>query len=74
MDSNVIKGKWKQMIGGLKQKWADLTDDDWKHIEGDRDKLIGKIQERYGYAKERAHREVDEYFKEQEQKQQRKIS
>lgn len=74
MDSNVIKGKWKQMVGGLKQKWADLTDDDWKHIEGDRDKLIGKIQERYGYAKERAHHEVDEYFKEQERKQERKIS
>lgn len=59
------------MIGGLKQKWADLTDDDWKHIEGDKDKLIGKIQERYGYAREQAHREVDQYLKEQEQREQR---
>jgi uncharacterized protein YjbJ (UPF0337 family) len=71
MNQDILKGKWKQMIGGLKQKWADLTDDDWKHIEGDKDKLIGKIQERYGYAREQAHREVDQYLKEQEQREQR---
>ena len=74
MDSNVIKGKWKQLVGGMKQKWANLTEDDWKHVEGDKNKLIGRIQERYGHAKERAQREVDDYFKEQEGKQERKIS
>ena len=74
MDSNVIKGKWKQFVGGMKQKWANLTEDDWKHVEGDKDKLVGRIQERYGHAKERAQREVDEYFKEQERREERKIS
>ena len=62
MNSDVLKGKWNQMIGGLKQKWGDLTDNDWTHINGDKDKLVGKIQERYGYAKDRAAREVDQYF------------
>src|ERR1043166_2235697 len=60
MNSDVLKGKWKQMMGGLKQKWGDLTENDWTHINGDRDKLVGKIQERYGYAKDRAAREVDD--------------
>ena len=66
MNADILKGKWKQMVGGFKQKWADLTDDDWKHVEGDKDKLIGKIQERYGHARDRAKQEVDDYLKEQE--------
>jgi uncharacterized protein YjbJ (UPF0337 family) len=66
MNQDILKGKWKQMIGGLKQKWADLTEDDWKHVEGDKDKLVGKIQERYGYSRDEASREVDEYFQQHE--------
>jgi uncharacterized protein YjbJ (UPF0337 family) len=34
MNADILKGKWKQMVGGFKQKWADLTDDDWKHVDG----------------------------------------
>jgi uncharacterized protein YjbJ (UPF0337 family) len=71
MNSDILKGKWGQMIGGLKQKWADLTDDDWEHVKGDKDKLVGKIQERYGYAKEDAERELDRHLAEHEQ---RKVS
>ena len=37
MNEDILRGKWKQCVGSLKQKWADLTDDDWKHIEGDKD-------------------------------------
>jgi uncharacterized protein YjbJ (UPF0337 family) len=62
MDANILKGKWKQMVGDMKRKWSDLTDDDWKHVEGDRDKFVGKLQERYGYAKDRAGAEVDEFL------------
>lgn len=47
------------MKGTVKQKWADLTDDDLLHIEGSRDKLVGKVQERYGHSKDDAEREVD---------------
>jgi len=47
-----IKGKWKQIEGEAKRAWAKLTDDDWKLIGGDIEKLVGKIQERYGDAKE----------------------
>ena len=61
MNWDQIEGNWKQFKGHVKQKWADLTDDDLTAIEGKRDQLAGKLQERYGYAKERAERELDEF-------------
>ena len=51
MNADVMKGKWKQMRGEVKKWWGDLTDDDLDRIEGERDKLIGRLQERYGYAR-----------------------
>ena len=72
MNKDVFKGRFKQLVGGLKQKWADLTDDDWTHISGDKDKLVGKIQERYGLAKDDAARQVDDYFHEMDRN--RKVS
>ncbi|WP_223703103.1 CsbD family protein [Sutcliffiella deserti] len=59
MNQTSMKGKWNQMKGDAKQKWGNLTDDDLQEVEGDRDKLVGKIQERYGKSKEEAEREVD---------------
>jgi uncharacterized protein YjbJ (UPF0337 family) len=56
-----MQGKWKQAKGSLKQQWGKLTDDDLDVIAGQRDKLIGKLQERYGYAKEDAQRKADEW-------------
>ena len=61
MNNQTLKGEWNQLKGSVKQKWADLTDDDLTHIEGDRDKLVGRIQERYGHSKEDAERDVDEW-------------
>ena len=49
------------MKATVKQKWASLTDDDLTHIEGSRDKLVGRVQERYGHNKEEAEREVDDW-------------
>jgi uncharacterized protein YjbJ (UPF0337 family) len=49
---------WNQFKGRVKQQWGDLTDDDLTRIEGRRDELIGRLQERYGYEKERAEEEV----------------
>jgi uncharacterized protein YjbJ (UPF0337 family) len=62
MNTDVLKGKWKQLRGEAKKWWGELTDDDLDKIAGDRDKLVGVIQERYGYAKEEAEREVDRRF------------
>ena len=61
MDWDRIQGNWKQMAGTLKQKWAKLTDDEFAEIGGQRDKLVGKIQERYGIARDEAERQVNEW-------------
>jgi uncharacterized protein YjbJ (UPF0337 family) len=63
MNWDQIEGKWKQTKGSLKQQWGKLTDDDLDVIAGQRDKLVGKLQERYGYAKEDAQRRADEWLK-----------
>ena len=61
MNNDIIKGKWKQLNGRIKQKWGDLTDDDLTQAEGSRDYLAGKIQERYGIAKDAAERQIAEF-------------
>lgn len=61
MNTDQVEGKWKQMKGALKAKWGKLTDDDLKIIEGNRDQLVGRIQERYGLAKDEAQRQVQEW-------------
>ncbi|MGD9426721.1 CsbD family protein [Pantoea sp. NSTU24] len=58
MNKDEASGNWKQFKGKMKEKWGKLTDDDMQVIEGKRDQLVGKIQERYGYAKDEAEREV----------------
>ncbi|GLT09442.1 CsbD family protein [Sulfitobacter sp. PR48] len=61
MNWDQIKGNWKQMTGSIKSEWGELTDDEVTEAEGDREKLVGKIQERYGVAKEEAERQVNEF-------------
>ncbi|WP_130833343.1 CsbD family protein [[Erwinia] mediterraneensis] len=58
MNRDETSGNWKQFKGKVKEKWGKLTDDDMTVIEGKRDQLVGKIQERYGYAKDEAEKEV----------------
>ncbi len=58
MDWNPVEGDWKQMKGKVKEKWGKLTDDDLTAIAGRRDQLEAKIQEHYGYAKDKARREI----------------
>ena len=59
MNWDQVKGNWDQLKGKAKSRWAELTDDDLLAVEGDKDKLIGKIQERYGVTKEEARRQID---------------
>ena len=61
MNKDEIGGNWKQLYGKAKEKWGKLTDDDMTVIEGKRDQLVGKIQERYGYAKDQAEKEVSDW-------------
>jgi uncharacterized protein YjbJ (UPF0337 family) len=63
MDWMRVEGNWKQMRGGVKERWGKLTDDDLTAIAGRRDRLEGLIQERYGYAKERARREIEDWYR-----------
>lgn len=59
-ETDVLKGMWKQVRGEAKSKWGKLTDDELDQIEGERDKLLGLLQQKYGYAKIKAEEEVDE--------------
>ncbi len=62
MDANILKGKWLQLKGTVKEKWGQLTDDDVDRVEGSAERLVGVIQERYGYAKQKAEDEVDAFL------------
>ena len=59
MNRDTLKGQWLQVKGKAKQQWGKLTDDDLTQIEGNADLMIGKLQERYGYSREQAERELD---------------
>lgn len=61
MNWDQVQGKWKQVKGEAKARWGKLTDDDLDVVAGERDKLVGRIQERYGIAKDQAQREVEEW-------------
>ena len=63
MNSDVFAGKWKQAKGQVKEWWGQLTDDDLARVDGNRDKLVGILQERYGYAKDRAEQEIERRFR-----------
>src|SRR4029077_18125968 len=64
VNQDILAGKWKQMRGELKTWWGKLTDDDVDRIGGQKEKLIGLIQERYGYAREQAEQEINRRFQE----------
>ena len=57
MNEDILKGKWTQLKGSMKQYWGKLTDDDVEQIDGNFDKLVGKIQEHYGHTREQAEKE-----------------
>lgn len=63
MNSDQLEGKWKQLKGSAKKQWSKLTDSDLDYINGQRDILIGKLQERYGYVKEDAQARADQWLK-----------
>jgi uncharacterized protein YjbJ (UPF0337 family) len=63
MNWDQIQGKWKQFAGEVQSNWGKLTNDDLQEVKGDRTKLAGKLQERYGVGKEEADRQIDHWMK-----------
>jgi uncharacterized protein YjbJ (UPF0337 family) len=61
MNWDEVTGKWNQLKGSVKERWGKLTDDDLTMIDGKRDRMIGKIQERYGITKEKAEEQIREW-------------
>ncbi len=62
MNWDQIAGNWKQFTGNVKEKWGKLTDNDLTVVAGKRDQLAGLLQQKYGYAKEVAEKEVDDFI------------
>lgn len=62
MNKDIFAGKWKEMRGQIRQWWGRLTDDDMNRINGKKDQLVGSLQKRYGYTKERAQQEINNRF------------
>jgi uncharacterized protein YjbJ (UPF0337 family) len=63
MNDDIFQGKWKQLRGQIQQKWGDLTNDDLDRIKGTQTEFEGLLQERYGYSKERARQEVNNFMR-----------
>jgi uncharacterized protein YjbJ (UPF0337 family) len=63
MNSDRMQGQWKQLKGKIKTQWGKLTDDDLDVISGQKDQLVGRIQERYGIQKDEAQRQVEKWNK-----------
>jgi len=61
MNWDRVEGNWRQFTGKVKEKWGKLTDDDLQVINGQQDQLVGRIQERYGVAKEDAQKQVSNW-------------
>ncbi|MGB8634563.1 MAG: CsbD family protein [Rhodanobacteraceae bacterium] len=61
MNNDRIQGQWKQLTGKMKSNWGKLTDDDLQAAEGDTEYLVGKVQERYGLARDEAKKQVEAF-------------
>ncbi|WP_141732955.1 CsbD family protein [Oligoflexus tunisiensis] len=62
MNWDQVEGQWKNLKGTIREKWGKFTDDDLETIAGKKDRLVGKLQERYGLEKDRAEAELDQYI------------
>jgi uncharacterized protein YjbJ (UPF0337 family) len=62
MNRDILKGQWKQLRGEVQRQWGKLTNDEVDQVQGEYDKLSGKLQEKYGYARDRAESEIDTWL------------
>ena len=59
---DILQGNWKQLKGWAKENWGELTDDELDQVEGRRERLAGKLQEKYGYTKQQAEDEINNFL------------
>jgi len=62
MNEDILKGKWHELKGGVKEKWGKLTDDDLATVDGKVEKLVGLLQTKYGYSKDKAEAEYKTFI------------
>ena len=62
MNKDILEGKWKQIRGEIRETWGELTDDELDQISGKRDKLAGTLQEKYGWSRDEAERQIDDFL------------
>lgn len=62
MNTEMLKGKWKQIKGRVQEKWGELTNDELDQIQGKQDVLAGKLQEKYGLTRKEAEKEINEFL------------
>lgn len=62
MNEAILEGKWKQLRGKVQEQWGELTDDELDQIDGRRHQVVGLLQEKYGYGRERAEEEFDDFL------------
>lgn len=63
MSKHVFEGQWHEVKGKVKERWGKLTDNDLTEIDGKKEKLLGKLQTYYGYAKDKAEEELSDFEK-----------
>ena len=68
MNTDILEGNWKQIKGRVKEMWGRITDDELDRIEGRRDRLVGVLQERYGYTRQEAEASVTDFLDQFEEK------
>jgi uncharacterized protein YjbJ (UPF0337 family) len=68
MNTDQLKGAWHQVKGEAKRQWGELSDDDLAKVDGNSEKLIGLVQQKYGYARERAEQEVHDFMSKRQDK------
>lgn len=66
--TDILQGKWHELKGQVKQQWGKLTDDDMAKMSGKREELTGALQHRYGYGKEQADREINNWLRDHDKK------
>ncbi|WP_296418703.1 CsbD family protein [Pseudooctadecabacter sp.] len=62
MNWDIAKGKWNEIKGSARERWGELTDDELDEAQGEREQLVGKVQQKYGKTKAEAEREVDDFI------------
>ena len=62
INTDILEGQWMQLRVSIREKWGELTDDELDEIAGKRDQFLGKLQEKYGYTREKAEEELNEFL------------